>query len=143
MRKNIMAKINPLSAFLRMSGRLDRKSNLVLCTYGQTGTVYTRRSPEPRTDWTEAQRLSRERFAKKMQQINRWYDTNAPGRNPAFPQGTMAYFQLQMAFQKQKKVKTMMAFLWQNIREDGTSEFDGEEELEKEVKGSDKEVTEK
>ena len=37
----------------------------------------------------------------------------------------------------------MMAFLWQNIREDGTSEFDGEEELEKEVKGSDKEVTEK
>ena len=122
-----MAKINPLSAFLRMSGRLDRRSNLVFCTYGQTGTVYTRRYPEPRTDWTEAQMLSRERFAMKMQQIHRWYDNNAPGRNPAFPNGTLSYFRLHAAFQKQTKVKTVMGFLWQNIRVDGTSPFDGEE----------------
>ena len=127
-----------------MSGRLDRRSDLVLCTNQQTGTVYTsKRSRAPRTDWTEAQQQSRARFSEKMKIIRAWYDQNAPGRNADQPNGTLDYYRLHTAFQKQRKVKTMMAFLWQNIREDGTSAFDEEEELGKEVKGSERGVTEK
>ena len=122
---NSMAKINPLAAFMRMSGRLDRRSDIVLCVNHQTGTVYTsRRSRSPQTEWTEAQQQTRRRFAEKMKQVKKWYDLNAPGRNAACPQGTGAFFRLQQAFREQKKAKTMMAFLWQNIREDGSSPFD-------------------
>ena len=93
-----------------MTGRLDARSELVMCTNRRTGAVYTTMRKRTQTvEPTDKQREARQLFADRIHSIKQWIRANGPGRNPEHPQGTPAYLRLRNAFLEQTEIKSMMA----------------------------------
>ena len=116
-----MAKITPNPLIMHMTGRLDARSELVMCTNRRTGAVYTTMRKRTQTaEPTDKQREARQLFADRIHSIKQWIRANGPGRNPEHPQGTPAYLRLRNAFLEQTEIKSMMGYLFRSLQEDGT-----------------------
>jgi hypothetical protein len=124
-----MAKIVPIQPLVQLSGRADRRSDLIYCTNHRTGTVYTVTRPRSQSGTPSSKQLQvRDHFSERMRVIKQWSSENAPGCRPDCPQGTPSYLRLRNAFLEQTEVKSMMGFLWRNITAEGVSKLDiGEE----------------
>ena len=120
-----MAKIVPIHHIMQLSGRANRRSDIIYCTNHRTGAVYTITRPrtQPGTP-SSKQRQVRSHFSERMQAIKKWCSENAPGCRPDCPQGTPSYLRLRNAFLEQTEIKSMMGFLWRNISEEGVSKLD-------------------